>query len=298
MKPCYLPLVLVLLASAAISAQDTTSKLDKSETAKVEAPTLTTVALTTAPVNKHPFAFEPAAKAKAHSSSTSSDEWHFEVTPYLWAAALKGNLRVRDTTVRVDSSFSDILDMLDFAFATRVEAQKGRWGIHVDENYINLGTTGTLNGPLRTPYEVEPTVNIFEIGPSYTLYAVPGDDSSMPDKFSVEALGGLRWFHLGLGLETTNATREGSRNIIDGFAGGRVKFRPHPKFTLSTKATIGGGGSDSAWTANVLADYQFHRSFSVMGGYQVLDMNADDPGNAVGFDGRLQGIILGLTYHR
>ena len=55
---------------------------------------------------------------------TDPDKWSFEVSPYAWTAALKGDLRVRNTTARVDASFSDIFHNLDFTLETAVKPSK------------------------------------------------------------------------------------------------------------------------------------------------------------------------------
>jgi hypothetical protein len=231
----------------------------------------------------------------------SDDDWHFEIAPYLWAAALKGDLRVRNSTARVDASFSDIFHNLDFSFATRVEAGKKRWRVLIDENYVNLGTTGT--GPLGETIDVQPTLNFFEVAGSYELATIRNKNSTanepLPPTLSLEVLGGLRYTHFGLGLQRgTNPAVEGSRNLVDFFAGNRVKVRPHPAFTIIGKYTLGGGGSHFAWTVSALGDFRFRRNMSAWGGYQVLDMDADQASNTVGFNGKLQGLIFGLSFYK
>lgn len=232
----------------------------------------------------------------------TSDSWHFEAAPYLWAAALEGDLRVRNTTTHVESSFSDVFKQLDFAFATTFEASKGRWRLMLDENYVNLGTTGT--GPLgRNTIAIEPTLNFFEFGASYAPVIVPNKDATdnnpLPPTLSVEILGGGRYTHLGLGLEPQNGNKvEGSRNLVDLFIGNRLKVRPHPAVTLSGKYTVGGGGSEFAWTAEGLVDLRFRKNLSAWGGYRILGMNADQASNAVGFDGQMRGLIFGMTIYK
>ncbi len=61
---------------------------------------------------------------------------------------------------------------------------------------------------------------------------------------------------------------------------------------------MGGGGSHFAWTAAGLVDLRWKKSFSVWGGYQVLDMDADQTANAIGFNGRLRGLVMGVTMYR
>lgn len=246
--------------------------------------------------------WRPNSDAPPPATQADSDGWRFEIAPYLWAAALKGDLRVRTTTAHVDASFSDLFNQLDFAFATRFEAAKGRWRLIVDENYMNLGTTGT--GPLGlSSVEVEPTLNFFEVAGSYELVSVPNKESTagepLPAKFSMEVLGGARYTHFGLGLEPANLPAvEGSRNLIDAFFGNRFKFRPRPAVTLIGKYTVGAGGSNDAETVTGLVDFKLRKRLSFWAGYQYLHMSADKPENVVGFNGSMRGIILGATLHR
>ena len=279
--------------------------IDTAERTSVESATvitnLTNNALTSSKRTTAPtLELAPAARPAPQSADSSS--WHIESAPYLWAAALEGDLRVRNTTTHVESSFSDVFKQLDFAFATTFEAHKGRWALMLDENYVNLGTTGT--GPLgRNTIKVEPTLNFFEFGASYAPVIVENKDASatkpLPPTFSLEIVGGGRYTHFGLGLEPSNGNKvEGSRNLVDAFIGNRFKVRPHPAVTLIGKYTVGGGGSHFTWTLEGLADFRFRKSLSAWGGYRVMDMNADQSSNVIGFDGQMRGLIFGMTIHK
>lgn len=237
----------------------------------------------------------------SNPQGSSDTKWHFEIAPYLWAAALDGNLRVRNTTTTVESSFSDIFKQLDFAFATRAEAAKGKWRLMFDENYVNLGTTG--RGPIGQNVKVEPTLNFFEFATSYAPLIRANKEATdakpLPPVLEVELLAGARYTHFGLGLEPANAAAvEGKRNLVDGFVGNRIKARPHPAVTLIAKYTVGGGGSHFAWTFSGLADLRFRKSMSIWGGYQILDMDANKPSNTIGFNGQMRGLIFGATMYR
>ena len=194
--------------------------------------------------------------------------------------------------------------MLDFAAAVQVEAIKGRWRIMLDENYANLGTTGT--GPLGiVTLDVQPTINIFEFGASYTFVKIANKNATasepLPPVFTAEVLGGGRFFHLGLGLQANNnPPQEGSRNLVGPFVGNRFKVSPHKAVTLIGKYTVGGSGAGSnfAWSADALMDLRLKKGFSLGGGYRWLGMNADDPSNRIGFDGTMRGLMLSMTlYH-
>jgi hypothetical protein len=248
-------------------------------------------------------AWQPSTVAKP-DTTTGSDGWHLEVRPYLWLAGIDGTLRVNNTIADVGQGSSDILGMLDFAAAVQLEAIKGNWRLMFDENYVNLGTSGT--GPFGlVTVDVQPTMNIFEFGGSYTAAAIPNKkataDDPYPPVFSAEVLGGVRWFHLGLGLQANNNPGvEGSRNLFGPFIGNRFKASPHKAVTFVGKYTIGGSGAGTgfAWSAEGLVDLRFKKSFSLAGGYRVLDLKANQSENVVGFDGQLRGLVLYMTFYR
>jgi hypothetical protein len=306
--PVFITLLLALLLSAGAvfgqQANDASTNAAKDrvsregEDAKVATRNRLTLADTSNAKNANSAGRKPVPLPQPE---TDPENWHIEVAPYLWAAALKGDLRVRNTVANVDASFSDLFKQLDFAFATRVEFSKGKWRIIIDENYMNLGTTGV--GPLGEVTDIQPTLNFFEFGGSYAPIVLANENSTanepLPPVFSLEILGGARYTHFGLGLQRgTNPPVEGSRNLVDVFGGSRIKGRPHPQFAIIGKATIGGGGSDFAWTISGVGEYQFRKNMSFWGGYQLLDMDSDKPSNTIGFNGQLRGLIFGMTIYK
>mgnify|MGYP000008678725 FL=1 len=245
---------------------------------------------------------EPVKKTTKPEPQAASDsnKWRFESAPYVWFAGLDGELKLGTNTVTVDQSPTDLLKQLDFAFATHAEIWKGKFGILIDENYVNLGTTG--EGPLGAPTDVQPTTNFFEIGPSFELYSKPNKESTaakpLPPVFSAEILGGVRAMHNGLGLTRPNLNAEGSTNIVDAFVGNRIKVRPAPPLTLIGKWTVGGGGSKHVWTLTGLVDFRFNKSISIWGGYQLYDINTDKLGRNVSFNGQMRGFLIGATIYK
>ena len=260
---------------------------------------------TTPPSVTKPNPTRVASKTTLVAVPQADDEvWRFEIRPYIWFAGIDGTLRVGNLTAETGRDSSDILGVLDFAAAGQLEAIKGRWRVMIDENYVNLGTTGT--GPLgNISVDVEPTLNIFEAGGSFTAVTVNNKKATaaepLPPVFSAEILGGVRWFHLGLGLEPSVGNPvEGSRNFFGPFVGNRFKVSPHKAVTLIGKYTVGGSGAGSnfAWSAEGLVDLRLKKGFSVGGGYRALGMNTDEPSNRVGFNGTLKGLLFTLTLYR
>ncbi len=279
-------------------------------------PVGTTVAKATSDAGNKPYvdkASEPStAKPETQAVGTSTDgpwsytddgNWHFEIRPYVWAAGLNGTLRARDTTVSVKQDFSKYFGQLDYALGMQFEAGKGKWRVILDENYINLGAE--VQGPSgRVDFNVEPTLNIFEGGASYRLVAAPhkGDVSGeRPPAFSAELLGGVRWINLKAGITPTGGTEvEGSTNLVGFFVGNRYKFNVSRPITLVGKWTVGtsGVGSHVAGSAAAYADVRVAKNFSVTGGYQFLDINADDANNLTGFQGQIKGFFAGVVIRR
>ena len=288
--------LVLLLAGAAIS-QDTIA-----DTASSTATATAATTVAPADADKTTAATMPSTpKAPVKRSAYDSDKWHVDISPYLWLAGISGDIRVGTNTVNIDKvSGGGLTSQLDFAFATRFEIRKGKLGVLLDENYLNLTATGT--GPLGVgKTDVQPTYNMFEAGVAYELYSSPNHNSSgsdpLPPVFSLDVLGGIRYTHLGVALTRPLFSAEGSRNIVDGFAGNRIQVRPVPRFTLSGQYTVGAGGSHFSWTASGTADYRIWKPFSVWGGYQAYGINNEKNGKVVAFDGTIRGLLAGVTIH-
>lgn len=82
--------------------------------------------------------------------------WTFSVAPYFWAAGLSGETaQFGLPTVDIDSSFSDILDNLDFAAMAIAEARYDRYSIFGDLMYVKVSTgSGTPRGIVADSVDV------------------------------------------------------------------------------------------------------------------------------------------------
>lgn len=309
----FFPIVAMILMAGVVAVGQTPADDSDKLTAPISSETIpasdiigkTTTLEVPPPTSPGPARAEFSGEsARSLAPQGGEPEWQFEIRPYLWLAGINGILRIDNLSAGVGQDSSEVLGMLDFAAAAQVEAIHGRWRIMLDENYVNLGTTGT--GPLGlVQFEVEPTLNIFEFGGSYTFVTIPNKKATaaepLPPVFTLEALAGGRYFHMGLEITPTNFPPvEGSRNLVGFFAGNRFRVGLHPAITLIGKYTVGtsGAGSNFAWSADGLLDLRWKPGFSIAGGYRILDMNADQPSNRVGFDGRLKGILLAFTLYR
>jgi hypothetical protein len=95
----------------------------------------------------HRYALAGLAFGSGVANGNESD-WEFEVTPYLWAAGLDGNVGIRDRTADVDVSFRKLLKHLDGAIMVTGEARHGPWGFGIDLIYVNVSDQSGTPGPL------------------------------------------------------------------------------------------------------------------------------------------------------
>lgn len=61
-------------------------------------------------------------------TGVQSDRWQFAVIPYLWLMGINGDTTINGRSAKLDVSFGDIWDNLDFAAGVHLEAWRDRYG--------------------------------------------------------------------------------------------------------------------------------------------------------------------------
>src|SRR5262249_10809369 len=84
-------------------------------------------------------------------AAAAASDWHWSLTPYVWASGVGMDAKIHDQQV-VDSTtkFSDLIDQPKFAFQVNLQGQHGKHGFLVDANYVSVGdgqSRVTLPGP-------------------------------------------------------------------------------------------------------------------------------------------------------
>ena len=186
------------------------------------------------------FAPQPAV-------AQSSDSWKGTIAPfYLWATRINGDIATRAGTLPVFMTFDDAEHNLAGAFSFHFEAEKSRFGIFSDLDFVRLSTASafTLQGPLAQTVSGDADVNntFFEAGGSYLL----------SDKMPFAVIAGLRTYTLATNVEFTTPNVsvtpiDANRTAVSGFAG--FTFRPviTDKLSFLSRADIG-GGSGKSWS--------------------------------------------------
>lgn len=81
-----------------------------------------------------------------------SNEWRFEVTPYLWAPSVSSTLSYNDRYLNTAKlSSSNVLGDLKSGGMITAEAHYGNWGVFGDIVSATLQTTGSSSVSVKTP---------------------------------------------------------------------------------------------------------------------------------------------------
>lgn len=238
----------------------------------------------------------------AQAADDAAAGWQYEVTPYLWASGMTGDVQAgRLPKTSVDMKFSDILEVLDFGLMGAFEARKDRWGVLLDAIYMKVSDSATASrtgpGPIgatataRAKGEVEQTMLAAAVA-----YRV------LDDRSPVDLIGGLRYTKLDVDAKidaslfglTGSVHRSGDKDWVDPYIGVRFQHPFAERWTLVGYADVGGfgAGSDFTWQTALGARYEFSKTVSGQFGYRALSIDYDKGGFL--YDMRNEGVYFGV----
>jgi hypothetical protein len=233
-----------------------------------------------------------------------SEKWQFQVTPYLWALALDGDVTVKGVKSSPSVSFSDILQNLDYALMVEGEARKGRIGVYANMIYADLTADDKVSG-VRIRADAQ-TVwagagAFYRLGP----WALPPEAGLSGPKVVVDPYAGARFTYLDSKLEIRNGGPQGDANEswVDPVVGLRTIWQLSPKWSVTALGDIGGFGvgSDFSWQAAGLVGYRFglfgDDNARVLAGYRALyqDYKSGSGSNEFKWNMTLHGPTLALA---
>jgi len=255
--------------------------------------------------------------------------WSYQFTPYGWVPWVQGDSVLRGRRFNVYASPIDVLEHLDFAWMSYMQAKKGPLTLFADVMYGDLsgsgsvfttdtlgpGLTATLGASLGFDYQFW----IVEAGGMYEVMQWRArNDGGAPDTF-VEMLAGGRYWHQSLdidvalagtlsldGLEVSGNTaiaRSGGVQWIDPFIGARLRHAPAPGEELALRGDVGGFGAGSKFTWQAMATYTWllcrQGALTLDGyfGYRALSVDyAEGSGtDRYVFDVVQHGPVIGMT---
>jgi len=176
-------------------------------------------------------------------AETSSDEWQFQITPYLWLPTIDGTLNYDlppggGGSPDISVGPTDWLELLNFGVLVAASARKGRFSMFTDVVYLSM----TRNGDGRV-VSVEGTV--------------PGGFTSIPVSADLTLntrtdMDGLVWT-----LAAGYTVKETETSSVDIFAGARlfsVDFST--SWALTAAITTPGGAAAAGGTGQYRERYR------------------------------------------
>jgi hypothetical protein len=232
-----------------------------------------------------------AAPAHAqHAGEPAPDRWSVTVAPYLWAARLDGDAKIRGIEADVDVSFKDTLEDLSVTGMALVEARKGRFGFAVNPLFVRT-ESDARSGPL----EADNTTDIATVGAGVFYRAVDWEFArnarGEPQTLALEPLLGARLNHLRGEIDTkldafgrrVSRQVDESQTWVDPLIGVNAILRLSERWGVRAEADVGGFGigSDLTWNAQAVLIYGFtvagYDAFAAAG-YRALYWDYKDGG--------------------
>lgn len=254
----------------------------------------------------------PSQPEEAAAMPVERPNWALQISPYMWAAGLNGNVSPfrRGPTIGVEKSFSDVLDNFNIGGFVNVWARYDRFVFSGDIMYVDT-TDSHGAGPLPSlqlpgGIVVPAGTSIDATVDTKQFMATLQGGYRVVDRpsFTLDALAGARFWHISndvtltVGLGGGSVTRSYGESFgwVDPVIGARAFLPVTDKFSVQAQADIGGFGAGSklTWSALATVNYLVNDHLSASAGYKVLDVDYEHGGHV--YDTRLSGPVLGLTY--
>ncbi|WP_224747046.1 hypothetical protein [Pelovirga terrestris] len=224
------------------------------------------------------------------ASAVVADGWSGQVTPYLWATGVGGDITPfrGGPTVSIDDSFSEIVNDLEGAFFLSGFARHDRLVVLGDFSYASLSKKGRLPNGVPAEGEIRQTSLTLEAG--YRLVDV--------ERIRFDVLVGARawWLHSAVKIPVAGVNYSKSFNFIDPIVAARANVRLLPQWSAIFYGDVGGYGVGSKMTSQVLAtlNYQVNQHLYASAGFRQLTVDYKSGGTRA--DVTMSGPLLGVTW--
>jgi hypothetical protein len=225
-------------------------------------------------------------------SSVDSGALHIVWAPaYLWMTGLKGNVGLKNYTVPVNESFSDVFNDLNLGYMGTIDLRKRRLGLLNDLVYSKL-TTQEASTPFGLLYSTARTRSkMLIVDPEVYGRLVENK------KYSVDALAGVRVWRLDNGLDLRAGllpalSLDQTASWADPVLGGRFRVNLPKTFFASFKGDAGVGPNET-WQIYTGGGKEFKQKYDLILAYRRLDVHYRSGGFL--YDTSMSGLLLGMT---
>ncbi len=222
----------------------------------------------------------------------AGDDWRVSIAIYGWFTGVRGTAGALGHNAGIDESFSDVFHILKGMIPVAVEADKGRFVMPIDFFWVKMGLDNGIpqNDFGQTSIDTHLTLSILTPKIGYRLYN--------GDHLKVDALGGIRYWYLGLNntLVPSGLGNSRSTNWVDGLGGARFIFPLGDKAALTVAGDAGAGGANLDYQVVGLLNYNFTPKWGLAVGWRYLDVNYRPTNHQFVYDAIMSGPVGGLNY--
>jgi hypothetical protein len=210
--------------------------------------------------------------------------WHFSFLADLFMSGVSGDVTVRGNPAKVNASFGDLLDHLEFGADARLTLGYEKWWLSTEISYTDLGGSSAVGTADFDQWLVEPT-----IGYSFSEL--------------VAVFAGVRYNNLSAEIRFSGplgVVRSGTQQWYDPIIGTLLSLPLlDRKLTFDGRFDVGGFdvGSKFTWQAFPYLNWHFSHWGSLQLGYRWLgtDYENGSGANKFVYDVVEQGPQIGLT---
>jgi hypothetical protein len=226
--------------------------------------------------------------------------WAVQITPYLWAAGIDGDVSPFKAapTISIEKSFSDVLDDLNFGGFVNLYARYDKFIFNGDVMYVDTTDSKVIGSlPLLGPTpglsaDVDTVQFTSTLEAGYRVYESP--------QVTFDVLGGARIWSISNDVTVKYAGFSRSHgedfSWVDPVIGARAFVNLSDRFSFLFQGDIGGFGvgSDFTWQALATVNYNLTDKWTLSAGYKALSVDYDSDGHV--FDTTLSGPVVGATF--
>ncbi|WP_174823602.1 hypothetical protein [Ruegeria arenilitoris] len=246
------------------------------------------------------------ADAQALSRSPADDgSWRHSITPYLFLPfSTKGTSTVDGSSVDLDLSLNEVLDILQGALSVRYEGWNGDFGIVSELYYVKLGEDGTLPiGAGRTDVEVDVRQTFFNLQGAYRF--ANGVNAS-GRRYAADAAIGVKWNRLKQEIDINtpgpSLSLGGTEEWFEPLITLRYATEINDKWGFGARAELSGfgvNGDDLQYLVLAGFDWQGWENTSLRFGYQFygIDYSTDRDSGEFAYDVDQNGIYAAVAFH-
>lgn len=217
-----------------------------------------------------------------------SDQWRFEVTPYLWSPGISSTLFFNDKYLNTAVlSSSNVLGDLKTGGMIAAEAHYGNWGIMGDlvsatlhQNQTISTTVPTAQGAIPAKFATSATLQQTILTGAATYTVISNKDTYLDGLVGVRSIAITATLGLVLDGTSLHASDSKSTSTVDPIVGFKGRYRlADSSWYIPLYADIGGGGgtTNMTWQAMLGVGKTFDKWIDVSLAYRALyyDMNSN-----------------------